>query len=140
MALSIFDDPAAQPPPDAVSRVLGPSASHWTALIAFVRTIRPAVVERWHYTSARFGWSLRLEEGKRTLVHLTPQQGSFLAGLVLGEKAALAAETSAIPARALEALTSAPKYAEGRGIRMTVAKATDLRAVESLLELKLAKR
>ncbi len=136
MALSFFDDPAAPPAPDAVARALGASAAFWTGLLEHVHRTVPEARERWHNAGVRYGWTLRIEKGDRTLLYLTPQEGAILVGLVLGERAALAAEQATLPGRAATALRAAPKYAEGRGIRIPVSSSADVAAVEALLPFK----
>ncbi len=93
--------------------------------------------EHWNHSGAKFGWSLRLKQKERVILYLTPQHGAFLVGLVLGERAAQSAEAAALPPLALAALTSAPKYAEGRGIRLAVTSPATLAAVQALIPFKL---
>jgi hypothetical protein len=74
---------------------------------------------------------------ERVILYLTPQRGTFLVGLVLGERAAQSAEAASLPSLALAALTAAPKYAEGRGIRLSVTTDAQLEAVQALIPYKL---
>ena len=98
MALSAFDDPAHPPGPADLSRSLGASASLWKAVVTHVgRTCAP-VTEAWNFSGAKFGWSLRLKRAERVLVYLTPQEGRFLVGIVLGEKAVASAREKGLPA------------------------------------------
>jgi hypothetical protein len=71
------------------------------------------------------------------ILYLTPQRGAFLVGLVLGERAAQSAEAGSLPPLALAALRGAPKYAEGRGIRLSVTSRATLEAVRALIAFKL---
>jgi hypothetical protein len=74
---------------------------------------------------------------ERVILYLTPQHGAFLVGLVLGERAAQGAEASTLPPLALAALAAAPKYAEGRGIRLPVTSGVQLQAAQALIPYKL---
>jgi hypothetical protein len=74
---------------------------------------------------------------ERVILYLTPQLDAFLVGLVLGERAAQSAEAGSLPPLALAALAAAPKYAEGRGIRLTVTSHAQLEAVQALIPYKL---
>ncbi|MRR12260.1 DUF3788 family protein, partial [bacterium] len=73
----------------------------------------------------------------RVILYLTPQHGAFLIGLVLGERAAQCAEAGSLPPLALAALAAAPKYAEGRGIRVSVTSSAELEAAQALIAFKL---
>lgn len=136
MALSAFDDPALPPAPADLRRRLGGSAPSWTDLVAHVASTCPTIEEAWTFSGAKFGWSLRLKRGERVLVYLTPQDGRFLAGFVLGEKAVAAAAENGLPPAVLALLDAAPRYAEGRGIRVTVGSGGDLSTVRHLVALK----
>lgn len=136
MALSAFDDPARSPAPAAVRSRLGGAAPLWADLVAHVAGTCPPLEEVWSFAGAKFGWSLRLKRAERVLVYLTPQDGRFLVGLVLGEKAIAAASEKGLPPTVLALLDAAPRYAEGRGIRLAIAPGDDLENVKSLVALK----
>lgn len=59
--------------------------------------------------------------------------------MVLGEKAAQAAHDEGAPVAVLAAIDGAPKYAEGRGIRLSIATAGDVSIVRELVRLKMGK-
>jgi len=138
VALSAFDDPARSPAPAAVGRCLGEVAPLWAELVAHVAGACPPLDEVWNFAGAKFGWSLRLKRADRILVYLTPQDGRFLVGLVLGEKAVAEAAERGLPPAVLALLDAAPRYAEGRGIRLTIAPGDDLDTVRHLVALKAA--
>ena len=137
MALSAFEDPSQPPSADELRHSLGPSAALWSALLQHVHSACAPLSELWNHSGAKFGWSLRLKQKDRVVLYLTPQRGAFLVGLVLGERAAQAAEAGSLPPLALAALTAAPKYAEGRGIRLSVTSHATLEAVQALIPFKL---
>ena len=136
MALSAFEDPAHPPSSDELRSALGSSADLWAALLQHVHSAYAPLSELWRHAGARFGWSLRLMQKERVILYLTPQHGAFLVGLVLGERAAQSAEASSLPPLALAALTAAPKYAEGRGIRLSVTSDAQLEAAQALVPYK----
>ncbi len=137
MALSAFDDPAQPPSADDLRHTLGSAADLWGALLQHVHSACAPLSELWNHSGAKFGWSLRLKQKDRVILYLTPQRGAFLVGLVLGERAAQGAEAGSLPPLALAALTAAPKYAEGRGIRLSVTSHATLEAVQALIPFKL---
>lgn len=136
MALSAFDDPARSPAPAAIRRSLGGAAPLWADLVAHVAGTCPPLDEVWTFAGAKFGWSLRLKRADRILLYLTPQDGRFLVGLVLGEKAVAEAAERGLPPAVLALLDAAPRYAEGRGIRLMIAPGDDLDTVRHLVALK----
>lgn len=140
MALSAFDDPAAPPTGDALDATLGPAAGPWSALIADVRGLVANLDETWAFGGARYGWSLRLVAGKRVLVHLTPQVGTMLVGLALGEKAiATARDAGGVSTATAAIVDAAPRYAEGRGVRHPVSSEADLSVARELVRIKVAR-
>ena len=139
MALSTFDDPSSPPAPAEVAGVLGASARLWDQLVLGVTESYPPITALWNFAGVKYGWSLRLKRRDRNLLHLTPQRGTFLLGVVLGEKAAKAAHDGELPQSVLKVIDEAPRYGEGRGVRMQVTTATDLETALQLTALKMGR-
>jgi hypothetical protein len=135
MALSALDDRAREPTPSDLRRVLAVADPLWRQLVSHASESFPPVTGQWGH-SARGGWSLRLKRHDRVLLYLTPQASAILVGVVLGEKAAQAAHAAGLPGPVLDLIDEAPRYAEGRGIRLTVATDADLTVAKQLLALK----
>jgi hypothetical protein len=137
LALSAFDDKSRSPEPARLRATLGPAAALWRKLLSGAAELDPDVVEAWNFAGPRYGWSLRVKQKERVVLHMTPCSGHFLAGIVLGEKTIAQAQAKGLPKPVLEVLEATPRYAEGRGIRHEVSSEQDLRVVLSLLELKM---
>ena len=138
MTLSAFADKTAPPDAMALQAVLGPAYPNWLTLQATLRDRVGPLDEVWAHAGKAYGWSMRLLKGKRVVVYLAPQEGQFLLSVALGEKAcALAVERNLAPFL-LEAMAAAPRYAEGRGVRLTVTDKTDAVALAELAVVKLA--
>ena len=137
MALSFFDDRKTQPTDAAIAVALGRSAGAWTTLKGSVIS-ELGLEEDWGFAGPKFGWSLRLKKGKRVIVYMTPCDGHFLASFALGEKACAAARDAPLPNFILAAIAAAPKYAEGRGLRIRVTTLTQARAIAKLARIKAA--
>jgi hypothetical protein len=136
MALSALEDKSHPPEPGELETVLGTSAEIWQQLVAHVSATYPPITELWSFTAAKYGWSLRLKRKERVLLYMTPQAGQFLLGVVLGDKAAKAAHDAGAPEAVLALIDSAPRYAEGRGIRMPITTRADLDVAQTLTALK----
>lgn len=100
-----------------------------------VRVSCGPLVDEWSFSKA-FGWTLRLKHPARVLVYLTPGASHFLASFALGENACTAIREAGVPAAVLAIIDAAPKYAEGRGVRIPVRTTADLDAVLKIAALK----
>lgn len=138
MALSVFDDKSHPPQPAEVAAELGKSATLWTELIGVISKEHSPISEKWHHPGAKWGWSLRLVRKERIVVYLIPQKRSFLAAIVLGQKAFEAAVKSDIPADVIAMLQAAKPYVEGRGIRLPIQRKEDVRTIAKLAAMKMA--
>jgi hypothetical protein len=137
MALSAFEDKGKKPEAKELDRVLGASAALWKQLVDDIGRSHPPIAEVWNFAGTKSGWSLRLKRKDRVVLHMTPQSGHFLVGIVLGDKAAKAAHGGGLPAAVVGLIDSAPRYAEGRGIRLPVVSPEDLHAAEKLAAIKM---
>jgi hypothetical protein len=137
MALSAFDDKAKPPQEADLKATLGESYAQWSALKKHVSS-QYAASSDWGFSGKAYGWGLRLKTEKRAVLYMTPCKGYFLASFALGEKAVKAARESDLPASVLEVIDSAKKYAEGRGVRLEVRTAEDVRNIEKLAAIKMA--
>ena len=124
-------------PSDAdLQHALGPAKPAWDALLAHLATEHNAATHEWKTYSVKAGWSLRVLRGKRTIIWLAPCHKCFRAAVILGDKAMRAARERRLSAAATRALDAGEKYPEGTGMRLLVAAAKDLGAVEELVAVK----
>lgn len=138
MALSAFADKAVPPTDRTLAVMLGRAARLWDRLIADLDAAHGPLIQEWNYSGAAYGWSFRLKKAARAIVYMTPCEKHFLASFALGEKACAAARAGGLPASLMAAIDAAPKYAEGRGVRIPVRTARDVAGVERLAAIKVA--
>ena len=138
MAFSVLDDKSRKPDDGMLAEVLGDCKKLWDAILTHLAQEYPGVQNEWNFAGAKYGWSLRPKLKKRTILYLTPHQDFFTAGFALGEKAVAAAEGSTLPKPILDTIRSAPKYAEGRGVRIEVKRPADVEAIKTLIGIKMA--
>jgi hypothetical protein len=136
MALSAFDDKSSPPEDRALAEMLGRATPLWTRLKDDVQEAHGPITAHWNFSGKAYGWSFRLAQKKRAILYMTPCRGYFLASLALGEKACRAAHAAKAPPQVLAIIDAAPKYAEGRGVRLPVRSRQDLSTVESLVMIK----
>ena len=137
MALSAFDDKSHAPQDAELSAVLGKTFALWSQLRESVGSKSIPVTPEWGYTSKSTGWGLRVKLRDRIILYMTPCKGYFLVSFALGEKAVKAVLESDLPAPARSLIENAKKYAEGRGVRLEVRSAKDLRVVQKLADAKM---
>ena len=138
MSPNAFIGKTEQPTDGELSAALGPARAAWDQLLADLAREYGVNVHEWNSYSPKAGWSLKLKQGKRTIVYLAPCQGSFRVAFILGAKA-LEAVRQAKPSQALrKTLDEAPRYPEGTGVRLHIKTRRDLAAVRKLAEAKLA--
>ena len=138
MALSVFDDKARQPTDAELARALKGSFVFWNELKKRIASTFTPLTFEWGFTSKTTGWGLRLKHKERIILYMTPCEGHFLASFALGEKAVQAAHEANLPSSIVKILDSARKYAEGRGVRLKVKSARDVRNIEKLAVVKMS--
>jgi hypothetical protein len=138
MAISAFDDKANPPGARALLNALGRTGGLWTRLRDDLEAEYGPLIEEWNYWGKSHGWSMRLKRKKRAIVYMTPCRSHFVASLALGEKACAAARDEGAAGAVLKLIDAAPKYPEGRGIRVPVRSTRDVVIVEALAALKVA--
>lgn len=138
MALSALDDLSREPADEDVERVVGESIATWRALTDWLRGEAGVDSLEWGSSGKKYGWGLRAKRGARTIAYLIPQEGSFLVGFVLGDRALESARGAGLPAAVMAMIAGARKYAEGTGFRVPVKELGDLACVKQLVRIKLA--
>ena len=116
---------------------LGPAKALWDQLVADLAHENGVDVQEWSSYSPKAGWALRLKRKKRTIVWLSPCQGSFRVMFILGDRAVKAARQSKLPQRVIKIIDEAPRYPEGTGIRMNMKGPKDIAIVKKLAAIKL---
>ena len=135
----VFVEKGREPGPAALARALGPAHAHWDALLGFVEAEAPSAKPEWRFYGARYGWQLKVVEGKRALLYLVPHAGSFLAALALRRPALEAVRAAGVPAALLREIEAAKPGPEGHPARVEVRTAKDLKNVERLVRAKLGR-
>ena len=128
--------PAAPTPAD-LAGLLGPATVLWVELQKAIQAGFGPVSERWVYGGRKYGWSYRLERGKRGILYMTPDAGHFRVGLALSDAAREAALADDLPAHIHDGLAAATKAVEGWPVRMPVHTAGDVAIALRLAEIKL---
>ena len=139
MASSVFEDKAKKPDDKALSEVLGRTAKLWDELKGHIIKDYAPASEEWKYYNSKSGWILTIRDKKRVMVYISPNKGSFVAGVTLDEKAVAAAMASSLPEEVKEVVKTAPQYPEGRVVRLEVRKKQDLENMKKIVAIRMAK-
>jgi len=126
-----------RPTENAVAAALGSTFALWEKLIADLKDGAMSDIGEWHSSSAKYGWSLRLQLKKRNIVYLGPRQGYFVASFALGDRAVAAARESDLPQEVIQNINDSKRYAEGTAVRIDVKKPADLHVVKKLAKIKI---
>lgn len=118
--------------------VLDPALPVWNGILSHARATHTPLVETWKPSKTEFGRMCLLQQKKRTLLYLTPDQGKVWVAVILGERAFHLALASSLPGGIKKLLLEAKPYAEGRGIRFAVHSPDELATIATLLEIKTA--
>ncbi len=135
---SPFVDLPHPPEPAEIRQALGRSAAAWDELITRISKHFGTVTENWDIPARKYGWSLRLRQKKRTIVHLSPRSKYFIAAIILGKRATAAVRSSKLAPEAIALVEQATKYKEGRAVRFEIRIKKDTEIVETLAKIKMA--
>jgi hypothetical protein len=138
MSPSAFLERGSPPSERSLEAVLGKGNGLWAQLRARLSSELSPLQEKWSFSGKSHGWILQLRHKKRTVLYMVPCPGYFVASFALGESACHATQRSGLPPHVLEIIQQAPKYPEGRGVRLEVRGKKDLATVEQLASIKMA--
>lgn len=128
-----------KPSPSELASQLGPATELWNIAIDKLSNQMGPLESEWKPSKSDFGRICLLKKKNRTLLYLTPQTGSILSAIVLGERAVDIALASTLPEDIKTLLREARQYAEGRGIRFTIKDAKDISTLVELVRIKTIK-
>ena len=117
--------------------MLGRTKRHWDDLAAHASTAYSEAKPEWKHYGKKSGWVFVVRGKRHNLMYLIPHEKWFGANFAFGEKAVQAALQSDLPTPAIEMIRQAPKYPEGRAIRLAVKSAADAKLAKKLLAIKL---
>ena len=125
-------------PTDAeLTKALGPAKEVWDQLLGELAQ-EYGVTQEWKCHSVKWGWSMRVKRGKRTVVWLSPRTGCFGVLFIFGAKAMSAVEQCKLPKSVIKALGEAKKYPEGTGVRLELKKVQEISTLKKMVAIKLA--
>src|SRR5438105_902437 len=110
-----------KPPTDGdLATALGPAKKLWDRLLQQLADDLKLTTHEWNSYSKKAGWALRIKDGDRNIVYLSPSKGAFMASFALGDKAVKAALAAKLPAEVVKIIKEGKRYAEGTAVRLEV--------------------
>ena len=136
--ISIFSDKATIPTDQDLLENLGATYTLWHQIQDFVLDQYPEGIKEWNYPGKKYGYSFRIKDKKRAILYFLPRINYFKVAFVFGQKATDIIMKSNIAPEIKNELSLARKYAEGRGLSITVKNDLNLPDIKRLVEIKLA--
>ena len=127
-----------KPTDSELASALGHAKLVWDQLLTELAQEHLVNIHEWKCHSVKWGWTLRVMRGKRTILWLSPRPKCFGVLFILGAKAMSAVHQEKFPKRVIKAISEATKYPEGTGIRMEIRNQREVVAVKKLATIKLA--
>ena len=135
--LSIFPDKTPIPTDKDVKEKLGSKYELWKRIHDLVYAKYPDGLPDWNFPGKKYGWSYRIKDKKRAIIYFLPRDGYFMVAFVFGDRAVKKIMNSEISNGIKNDLEKARKYAEGRGVKITIKDESIMPDIERLIEIKL---
>lgn len=135
MAIGLFLDKDYQPTETAIFAALGAKRTLWEGLTQFIADNYPIPGE-WNFGGKNYGWNLWYRKNGKTLVTLFPQDGYFVAQVVLGKDQVEQALALKLGKNVGTVLTETPQLHDGRWLFVKVKTAKDVKDLQQLLQIK----
>jgi hypothetical protein len=137
MNASEFTDRSNCPANEDVADCLGETFDFWIELLSRTQSSYEPLIQEWTFAGKKYGWSLRLKWKKQTLMYMTPCSGYFRAAFAFGEKAVQTAIQNRLPEFLLKLIDEAPRFPEGRAVRLEVRAFEDVSYAIELLRTRM---
>jgi hypothetical protein len=137
MATNAFIGRTKVPTEADLTAALGAAKPLWDLVVVDMAEELGLPDREWKSYGAKHGWALRLQRGKRNIVHLAPCQGCFAVLFILGDRAVSAARASRLSRAATKLIDEAPRYPEGTGVRLEVKRPKEIPLIKKLARIKL---
>jgi len=137
MAENYFIEKKTKPDLTSVKNILCDSYNIWENLLNQLKKDYKFISEEWKYYGTKYGWSQKIYLKKRNLFFFTACEKCFIIAFNFGDRGVKAVENSNLPGNLINKLVNAPKYAEGRGIKIIVQNESDIGQVLCLIRIKI---
>jgi hypothetical protein len=135
MTTGYFVDKENPPSPQALAEALGSRLPLWEQMTRFLADNYQLAGE-WSYGGKNYGWNLWYRKGGKSLIALFPQQGYWVAQVILGRNEVAQALTLKLGKNVGTTLAETPQLHDGRWLFIRVKTAKDVKDIALLLQIK----
>ncbi len=135
MTIGLFIDRAHQPTTKEVFDALGSRQTLWVGLTQFIADNYPIPGE-WNFGGKNYGWNIWYRKSGKTLLTLYPQEGYFVAQIVLGKDQVEQALNLKLGKNVGTVLAETPQLHDGCWLFIKVKTEKDMKDIQQLLQVK----
>ena len=135
MSIGCFVDKSCVPTENAIQQKLGLTLPLWTSLINVLGNRKAEQSLKYLY-GRQYGWAKQFRIKGKPTIALFPNEGYFVALIILNAGQLFAASQLHLHKNAVNAIDAANLYREGKWLFVRVQKLHDLKDIEALLRLK----
>lgn len=135
MAIGVFLDKEHCPTAEEIGAALGPTQALWAELTQFIAHSYDMPGE-WSFGGKKYGWNLWYRRSGKSLTSLFPQQGYFVAQIVLGREQVEQASRLTLGQNVKTVFESTPQLHDGRWLFINVTTREEVEDIEHLLMVK----
>jgi len=129
-------DKTHQPTPQDIQQTLGASWPFWDDLTRFLAETYPEIPPELSYGGKKYGWNLWYRKSGKSLLSLFPNEGYFVAQIVLGNAQVELALGLQLGEAVGTLLRETPQFHDGRWLFIPVRTGQDAADVKQLLGVK----
>ena len=135
MSIGCFVDKRYAPTEKEIRQKLGSTLPLWTSLMVVLGN-RKAEQNLKYLYGRQYGWAMQFRIKGKPTIALFPNEGYFVALIILSAGQLLAAGQLHLHKNAISAIDAANLYREGKWLFVRVQKLNDLKDIEALLRMK----
>lgn len=139
MTENAFLDKNFEPDEIQVRKILRGTYPVYEEIDKFVKNSVGETIKEWKFYGAKNGWVLKTLFHRRNLFFISIYDDFFKISFIFGERAIAAILKSDLSDELKKVLSEARKYAEGRGLSLTVNDNSYLEEMRTLIIMKVAK-
>ncbi len=131
-----LNNPDEFPDGEVLSRSLGKTKATWDAFVTLLGESNPAISGEWRYYTDGKSWLYKVTKKKKTICWGSVWSGAFKVAFYFADKAEGLIVASKLKAEYIDQFTQGKRCGKIRGVTVTVKKATDLKAIRTLIDIK----
>ena len=135
MSPGYFLDKGHPPSPEELIAILGIAAPLWEGLLKFIEDAYQIPAE-FSYGGKKYGWNLWYRKAGKSLVTLFPQQGYFIAQVVLGREQVEKAMGLSLGEKVGNLLRETHQLHDGKWLFIHTSDSIDVQDIQQLLLIK----